>query len=167
MVLCLVKAVFVCTAFCCVFLSSTGRYEDRDRNSLCLCYYMKSRTLAFAVMNKMAVSWFFVCCRCPLLERPEKVLCSLGYIGTCRDRIDATVCISNHSLALRLPRDFLELSGGRSSDGWFQQYIATNTWNAWSQVVKFLFWPASNDLTKMSCPSFSIHSHQRETSAGG
>lgn len=124
---------------------------------------MKSRTLAFAVMNKMAVSWFFVCFRCPLLERPEKVLCSLGSIVTCRDRIDATVCISNHSLALRLPRDFLELSGGRSSDGWFQQYIATNTWNAWSQVVKFLFWPASNDLTKSSWQSFSIHSHQRET----
>lgn len=127
---------------------------------------MKSRTLAFAVMNKMAVSWFFVCCRCPLLERPEKVLCSLGSIGTCRDRIDATVCISNHSLALRLPRDFLELSGGRSSDGWFQQYIATNTWNAWSQVVKFLFWPASNDLTKSSCPSFSIHLNFSSASKG-
>lgn len=114
--------------------------------------------------------FLFVCCRCPVLERPEIVLRSFGSIGTCRDRIDATVCISNHSLALRHPRDSLNYLGVSHQMANFRWMISavypTKTWNAWSQVVKFLFWPASNDLTKSSCPSFSIHLNFSSASKG-
>lgn len=59
--------------------------------------------MVFVVINKMAVSWLLFFC---LLYMPfararvtkhQIVLRSFGSIGLCRDRIDATVCISYHS----------------------------------------------------------------------
>lgn len=73
-------------------------------------------------MIEMAVSWCFIFlgffCLCPLLERPEIVLCSFGSIGTCRDRFDATVWISNHSLALRHPLNNLGVSHQMANFTW-------------------------------------------------